>query len=130
MRAMGAMVLGFLIASCSWLIVAFVPTVAGAVVGLFFFAVGEALQAPRFYDYVGRIAPREQVGTFMGFAFLPVAIGSIVAGPVGAWLVEHYVRATVDPVAMWGIVAAIGFVSTALMFAYDRLIAPLVSEQS
>jgi dipeptide/tripeptide permease len=130
MRAMSAMILGFLIASCSWLIIAFVPTVPGAVAGLFFFAVGEALQAPRFYDYVGRIAPREQVGTFMGFAFLPVAIGSVIAGRLGAWLVERYVRATVDPVMMWGTVAAIGFVVTALMFAYDRLLAPLVDEQA
>jgi proton-dependent oligopeptide transporter, POT family len=130
MRAMSAMVLGFLIASSSWLIIAFVPTVGGAIAGLFFFAVGEALQAPRFYDYVGRIAPREQVGTFMGFAFLPVAIGSIIAGRLGAWLVQQYVRSSVDPTMMWGIVAAVGFGATALMFAYDRMVGPLVDDQA
>jgi dipeptide/tripeptide permease len=130
MRAMSAMVLGFLIASCSWLIIAFVPTVAGAVAGLFFFAVGEALQAPRFYEYVGRLAPRQQVGTFMGFAFLPVAIGSVVAGRLGTWLVERYVRDTVDPATMWTIVAAVGFAATALMFLYDRLLTPLIHDQS
>ncbi|HET8547413.1 MAG TPA: MFS transporter [Bryobacteraceae bacterium] len=130
MRAMPAMVLGFLIASCSWLIIAFMPTVTGAVGGLFFFAVGEALQAPRFYDYVGRIAPREQVGTFMGFAFLPVAIGSVIAGRLGAWLVEHYVRRTVDPMTMWTIVAAVGFAATALMFAYDRVVGPVVDDKA
>jgi dipeptide/tripeptide permease len=104
--------------------------VAGAVAGLFFFAVGEALQAPRFYEYVGRLAPRQQVGTFMGFAFLPVAIGSVVAGRLGTWLVERYVRDTVDPATMWTIVAAVGFAATALMFLYDRLLTPLIHDQS
>ncbi len=32
------------------------------------FAIGEAVQAPRFYEYVSRLAPPEQVGTYMGFA--------------------------------------------------------------
>lgn len=119
-RPIQAMTLGFLISSASWLIIAAVPTVAGAIAGLFLFAVGEATQAPRFYDYVGRLAPRDQVGTFMGFAFLPVAIGSYVAGPLAGWLVQAHMRGG-SPATMWIIVAGIGFVTTALMLAYDRL---------
>lgn len=120
LRPMGAMTLGFLISSASWLIIAASATIFGAIAGLFFFAVGEAIQAPRFYDYVGTLAPKEQVGTFMGFAFLPVAIGSLVAGRLGAWLVQTYLRDTVNPTQMWLVVAAIGFISTGLMVAFDR----------
>lgn len=114
-----AMVLGFCLASVSWLVIAGAPTVTTAIIAIAIFAVGEATQAPRFYEYVSSLAPREQVGTFMGFAFLPVAIGAFVAGPLSGWMVESYLRETMNPTAMWYILAAIGFGSTALMIVYN-----------
>ena len=74
------------------------------------FAVGEAMQAPRFYEYVADLAPREQMGTFMGFAFLPVALGSFVGGALAGTLVERFVRGSSTPGAMWWVVSGIGFV--------------------
>ena len=121
LRAMTAMILGFVFASASWLIMAGSQTVWAVVVALMLFAVGESLQAPRFYDYVGRLAPRDQVGTFMGFAFLPIAIGSFIAGRLGTWLVETYLRASHRPGMMWLTLAVIGFASTILLFLYDHL---------
>jgi dipeptide/tripeptide permease len=121
-RPIRAMAAGFAVASASWLIIAFVSTWQAVVVAIAIFALGEAMQAPRFYDYVSNLAPPEQVGTFMGFAFLPVAIGSFVGGPLGGWLVEHFVRGP-NPAGMWWILAGIGFVSTALMVLYDRFVA-------
>ncbi len=128
MRAMNAMTLGFLVASASWLIMAWSTTVWASVAALFVFAIGEALQAPRFYEYVGKLAPRDQVGTFMGFAFLPIAIGSFIAGRLGTWLVEHYIRMERRPAEMFLIIAGIGFVSTALLFLHDRFLAPAEPE--
>ena len=81
------------------------------------------MQAPRFYEYVADLAPREQVGTFMGFAFLPVAIGSIVGGILGGNLVQHYVKESSHPESMWWIVSGIGFAATVLMVLYDLLVA-------
>jgi dipeptide/tripeptide permease len=123
MAPISAMTLGFLIASTSWLIIAASPTVAGAVAAMALFAVGESLQAPRYYDYVGRLAPRHQVGTFMGFSFLPIAIGSFIAGRLGGWLVQTYMRDTHQPAMMWIVVASIGFASTILMLLYNRFVA-------
>jgi dipeptide/tripeptide permease len=116
-----AMTLGFSIASCSWLLVGAIPTITAAIIGVMLFAFGEATQAPRFYEYVASLAPKEQVGTFMGFAFLPVAIGSFVGGPLGGWLAQKYLRETMNPAMMWYINAGIGFVSTALMLLYNLL---------
>jgi dipeptide/tripeptide permease len=121
MRPMSAMILGFVISSASWLIVGGFQSVAGSIVGLMLFAVGESIQAPRFYDYVGSLAPRQQVGTYMGFAFLPIAIGSFIAGRLGTWLVETYLRESFQPAMMWYLMAAVGFVSTALLYVYDRV---------
>lgn len=115
-----AMTVGFLLASISWIIIGAVPTVVSVVVAVALFALGEATQAPRFYEYVSNLAPKEQVGTYMGFAFLPVAIGSFAAGPIADWLRNSYM--STNPSAMWYIVAAIGLLCTILMVAYDRFL--------
>jgi len=91
------------------------------VVAIAFFALGEAMQAPRFYEYVADLAPKDQVGIFMGFAFLPVAIGSLVAGSLAAWLTQRYLGPGGNPSGMWVVLAVIGFASTALMLLHDRL---------
>ena len=116
--AMNAMIIGFAIASCSWFFLAASQTIWATVVGMGVFAVGESLQSPRFYEYVGSLAPKDQVGTYMGFAFLPIAIGSFIAGRLATWLVEHYLN---QPATMWLIVAAIGFVTGALLFVHSKV---------
>ncbi len=117
-----AMTLGFIFASLSWIIIGTIPTVAAAVFAIALFALGESTQAPRFYEYVSTLAPKHQLGTFMGFSFLPVAIGSFAAGPVADWLRTSYL--TTNPSLMWFIVGGIGVVSTLLMILYNTFIAP------
>ena len=119
-----AMSSGFAVASLGWLLIGHVPTMEATVAGIFIFAIGESMQAPRFYEYVAELAPKDQVGTYMGFAFLPVAIGALVAGYLSGFLVDHYLHQAHRPGMMWDILAAIGGVSTLLMLAYDRFVAP------
>ncbi len=47
-------------------------------------ALGEITQSPRYYEYVSRLAPPGQQGTYMGFAFLPIGIGSLSAASLAA----------------------------------------------
>jgi proton-dependent oligopeptide transporter, POT family len=124
LRPILAMTLGFALATASWFIMGTFPTLFATVGAIMVFAVGEAIQAPRYYEYVADLAPREQVGTYMGFAFLPVAIGTFVAGAIAGPLVTTYVQGSDTPQHMWYIVGSIGVVSTALMLAYDRFLAP------
>jgi hypothetical protein len=99
------------------------PAIAPTALGLIVFAFGEGLQAPRFYEYVADLAPEGQTGTYMGFAFLPVAIGAFVAGHLSGYLIEHYLKGP-NPGGMWILLSAIGFGSTAAMLLYDRFVAP------
>ena len=98
---------------------------AATIVAIAIYAIGEGLQAPRYYEYVADLAPKEQVGTYMGFAFLPIAIGTFIAGWSSGYLVKHYVEGG-NPNApqMWYVVGAYGIVSTILMVLYDRFVAP------
>jgi len=125
LKPLSAMVLGFVLATACWFIMGAIPTVAGAVAAMMLFAVGEAIQSPRFYEYVSNLAPAEQVGTYMGFAFLPIAIGTFIAGWSSGYLVKHYVEGG-NPNAphMWFVVGSYGVVSTILMVLYDRFVAP------
>jgi dipeptide/tripeptide permease len=114
------MTLGFIIASTSWLLLMYSSTsIPIAIAAMAMFAIGEATQAPRYYEYVGALAPKDQVGTFMGFAFIPVAIGSFTAGVLSDYLRHNYLEQTMNPQMMWIILAAIGFGSTALMLIYN-----------
>lgn len=117
-----AMIVGFAIASLSWIIIGTFGTTAAVIFGVALFAVGEATQAPRFYEYVGSLAPPSQVGTYMGFAFLPVAIGAFGAGAVADWLRLNYMAT--NPSMMWFILFFIGAGSTIILVLYDRLLSP------
>ena len=117
-----AMTLGIMLGSLAWIIIGSIPTVPAAIIGVALYAIGEATQAPRFYDYVAGLAPKGQVGTFMGFAFLPVAVGSFSAGAVADWLRINYLATT--PALMWYIVAGIGIATTTLMLLYNAFLAP------
>jgi POT family proton-dependent oligopeptide transporter len=125
LRPLSAMVLGFVLATACWFIMGSVPVIAGAIVGLVVFAIGEGLQSPRFYEYVANLAPADQVGTYMGFAFLPIAIGTFIAGASSGYLVKHYVEGG-NPNAphMWFVVGSYGVVCTILMILYDHFVAP------
>ncbi len=79
-RPIRAMAGGFAVASASWLVITLSQSWQGVVVAMLLFALGESMQAPRFYEYVADLAPEGQTGTYMGFAFLPVAIGAFAAG--------------------------------------------------
>jgi hypothetical protein len=120
-KPINAMILGFVLASLSWLIIGAVGTVAAVIIGVFLYALGEATQTPRFYEYVSSLAPPNQVGTFMGFAFLPVAIGSLTAGYLADWLRITFMHT--NPSMMWFVLTAFGLFATFLILVYNSVFA-------
>ncbi|MBI1750315.1 MAG: MFS transporter [Acidobacteria bacterium] len=119
-----ALTLGTLISAASWLILAFRPSVLTAVITLVVLALGEMTQSPRYYEYISRLAPSGQQGTYMGFAFLPIAIGFFVGGRLGGRLVQHYGEVAHEPHKVWWVIAGVGFLTTVLMWGYDRVVKP------
>lgn len=118
--AFQAVILGTLITSVSWLILAFRPTIWGAVLSLFVLALGEITQQPRYYEYISKLAPPGQQGTYMGFAFLPIGIGSLIGGWFGGTLIHHFGEVAHQPERMWWVVTGVGLVTTVLLWIYDR----------
>jgi proton-dependent oligopeptide transporter, POT family len=115
-----AVIVGTLITSLSWVILALRPTVWGAVLTLFVLALGEITQAPRYYDYISRLAPKEQQGTYMGFAFLPIGIGSLIGGWFGGTVVHRFGEVQHQPAMIWWSVTGVGLATAAALWIYDR----------
>jgi len=122
--AFPAMTLGLLISSLSWLILAIHPTTIGLIAALVVLALGEITQSSRYYEYISRLAPSGQQGLYMGYAFLPIAIGYFVAGPLGGYLLHQFGDVLHRPQRMWWAVTGVGFAGTVLMLAYDRIFKP------
>jgi dipeptide/tripeptide permease len=120
--AFQAVILGTVITSLSWLILALRPTVWGAVLSLFVLALGEITQQPPYYDYISRLAPPGQQGTYMGFAFLPLGIGSLIGGWFGGTLMHHFGEVTHQPERMWWAVTGVGLATAAALWIYNRVV--------
>lgn len=120
--AFQAVILGTVITSASWLILAFWPTVPGAILSLFVLALGEIIQSPRYYEYISRLAPPGQQGTYMGFAFLPIGIGSLIGGWFGGTLVHHFGEVAHQPARIWWSVTAVGIATAVLLWIYDKMV--------
>jgi len=120
--AFQAVILGTVITSLSWLVLAFWPTVWGAVVSIFVLALGEIIQSPRYYEYISRLAPADQQGTYMGFAFLPIGIGSLIGGWFGGTLLHHFGEVVHRPERMWWVATGVGLMTAGLLWIYDKYV--------
>jgi MFS family permease len=92
------------------------------VVALVIVALGEITQQPRYYEYISRLAPAGQQGTYMGFAFLPIGIGSLVGGRFAGWLLHHYGEVQHRPERVWWAITAVGVATAVLLWIYDRFV--------
>jgi dipeptide/tripeptide permease len=89
-------------------------------------AIGEMFASPRIYQYIGAIAPKGQEGLYLGYANLPLALGTIVGAPLGGIMFETLIK---NPAAqglptraplMWILVASMGVISMTGLYLYDR----------
>jgi POT family proton-dependent oligopeptide transporter len=124
MQPVRAMALGFLVAGLAWIVLAVRPSVPMVAVAFAILALGEMMYAARFYEYVSRLAPSGQQGLYMGYAFLPVAIGYFIAGILGGHLLHYFGVVLKRPQEMWWVVMGVGIVTAALMWAYDAFVRP------
>jgi dipeptide/tripeptide permease len=122
--AFRAIILGTLITGLSWLVLAFHPSMLGAVVTIFVLAIGEIVHQPRYYEYISRLAPAGQQGTYMGFAFLPLGIGSLIGGWFGGKVLHYFGEELNRPQWTWFVITGVGVLTALLLWIYDRVVKP------
>jgi MFS family permease len=95
---------------------------------LFILALGEIIQSPRYYEYISRLAPPGQQGTYMGFAFLPIGIGSLLGGWLGGKLMHHFGEVQHRPTLFWSVITAVGVITALLLWIYDKTLRPVAAD--
>jgi Na+/melibiose symporter-like transporter len=123
-KTRNAILIGFAVSSLIWVIIAISPSIPTIAAGIVAFAIGEMIQAPRYYEYISDIAPPGQQGLFQGYAFLPIAIARFVGDPIGGWLYQN-ARASGDPSLIWWSMIGIGVGATILMALYNAVVTRL-----
>lgn len=122
--ALTAITAGTVLTALGWIVLIFMPTGLGAVLTLIVIALGEITQSPRYYEYISRLAPSGQQGTYMGFAFLPLGIGSLIGGKFGGYLIHHYGEVKHEPAGMWWVIVGVGVLTAVLLWVYDKVLMP------
>jgi MFS family permease len=89
MKALPVMTAGIIVGSCGFVVLAFTNTAWMFILGIAVFSVGEMTAHPKYYSYVGRIAPKDKVAVYMGYAFLYGVFGSLFGSNLGATLYER-----------------------------------------
>jgi POT family proton-dependent oligopeptide transporter len=122
--AFRAVLVGTLIAMLGFAVLALQTSLLAAYGTLIVIALGELIQQPRYYDYISRLAPPGQQGTYMGFAFLPLGIGAFLAGRIGGALLHRFGEVQHHPQLFLWALTAIGLATTLLLWIYDRVVKP------
>jgi len=117
-----AILWGFALSSLIWIIIGIYPSIPTIAAGIVAFAIGEMVQAPRYYEYISEIAPAGQQGLFQGYAFLPIAIARFVGDPFGGWIYQTS-KAAGKPEMIWFSLIGIGVLATILMWLYNFFVA-------
>ncbi len=115
-----AIILGTLISGLAWMLLILHPSVSMAIATLVVVSLGEIILSPRYYEYISRLAPAGQEGTYMGFAFLPIGIGSLIGGWFGGSLLHHFGEVTHQPEYIWWSLSAVGVATAALLWVYNK----------
>jgi len=118
LAASRAFMIGVLLGACGMAIIGLYPSLYVAALGVFVIALGEITYSAHFYKYLGDMAPPDQVGMYMGFAFLPIALGYVASGYLGAAL------GSLPPRLLWLSFAGVGLIGVVGIFLLTEIFKP------
>jgi len=81
-RALNVMMTGFMISTIGLSLTLMTQNPLFIISSLFIFAIGEMTASPKITEYIGRIAPADKKALYMGYSFIPMFLGNILAGVV------------------------------------------------
>jgi hypothetical protein len=100
--------------------------------GIAVFSIGEMTAHPKYYSFVGLVAPPDRKAVYMGYAFLYGVFGSLIGSNIGSFLYARILKPVINTpeapgrarlfwllFAMLDVVAAAGLVLFARSFGTD-----------
>ncbi len=80
MKPLSSMMVGFLVCAIGMTLTLVTQNVVFTIAAMFIFSIGEMAGSPKITEYIGRIAPADKKAIYMGYSFIPVFIGNVLAG--------------------------------------------------
>jgi dipeptide/tripeptide permease len=65
------------------------------ILGIAVFSIGEMTAHPKYYSFVGLVAPADRKAVYMGYAFLYGVFGSLLGSSIGAFLYDRFMTPVV-----------------------------------
>ncbi|MDR2969932.1 MAG: MFS transporter [Tannerellaceae bacterium] len=89
MKPLKSMMSGFLVCTLGMSLTLVSQNVLFTLVAILIFAFGEMAGSPKITEYIGRIAPLDKKALYMGYSFIPVFIGNILAGLISGFVYQR-----------------------------------------
>jgi dipeptide/tripeptide permease len=91
-KALPTMVTGMMLGAAGFLLLASSRSAWIFVLGIAVFSIGEMTAHPKYYSFVGQVAPADRKAVYMGYAFLYGVFGSLLGSSLGAFLYERMLK--------------------------------------
>ncbi len=132
---------GIIIGAAGFVVLALTTNPWMFILGIAVFSLGEMTAHPKYYSYIGMVAPKDNVAVYMGYGFLYGVIGSLFGSNFGAILYERMLEPLAPPPeqvqagmalapsvlgqirVFWLIFAVLGVVCLIGMLFYNRFFA-------
>jgi POT family proton-dependent oligopeptide transporter len=90
--ALPTMVTGMVFGAVGFLLLAASQNAWVFVAGITVFSIGEMTAHPKYYSFVGLVAPADRKAVYMGYAFLYGVLGSLLGSSLGAFLYTQFMK--------------------------------------
>ena len=89
-RPLPTMVAGMVLGGAGFVLLALSRNPWIFILGMVVFSIGEMTAHPKYYSFVGLVAPQDRKAVYMGYAFLYGVVGSLLGSSIGAVLYERF----------------------------------------
>jgi dipeptide/tripeptide permease len=100
--ALPTMVTGMLVGAAGFLLLASSANPWIFILGIAVFSIGEMTAHPKYYSFIGLVAPPDRKAVYMGYAFLYGVFGSLLGSNLGAFLYARVIEPALGTPALAG----------------------------
>jgi len=129
-KPLPTMVAGIGIGVLGFVCLAFASNVWVFILGIAVFSIGEMTAHPKYFSYIGLVAPADKKAVYMGYASLYGVVGSLLGSSLGGFMYESWLKPLVglpelsaDIQTFWLSFAGMGVLAMVGLLIYNALFA-------